>query len=378
MHIATDEKFIDTAHNIYEKAFPGKNKFLIIKRYKNQEIEHLSDYKNYHFIFIRNIDERISSTLSKADVIVFHGISTSMLSLIKIIPENTIKIWNVFGFEVYRNPYLCGKELYGKKTYEKFVYSYKKEMKKKIKPFYYKLFKHQKEPYLQLIEVMKGMHYMGILYKEEFEFFKDKIGLRDIKQIRFTYFPIENVLDIQSGVVNGNNILVGNSASYSNNHLEAFEQLKKNKVEDKKIICPLSYGDEAYAEKIIKKGKDLFGSNFKPLKKFLPIREYQKILKSCGLVLMNHYRQQAVGNVLNAIHLGSKVYLNKKNTLYHYLNRIGCDIYSIENDFNASNKDKFNLLEKKKVMKNRKIIEDELSLGKICEELVHKISPLLN
>ncbi|HAH49907.1 MAG TPA: 4-alpha-L-fucosyltransferase, partial [Balneola sp.] len=70
------------------------------------------------------------------------------------------------------------------------------------------------------------------------------------------------------------NILVGNSSDPGNCHLEMFralkEELAKKGLQNYNIVCPLSYGSDDHAEKVIKKGELLFGSNFMPLTNFLP------------------------------------------------------------------------------------------------------------
>ena len=50
------------------------------------------------------------------------------------------------------------------------------------------------------------------------------------------------------------NIQVGNSADPTNNHIEAFEMLRKYKHENVKIYVPLSYGNQNYASTVISKG----------------------------------------------------------------------------------------------------------------------------
>jgi len=42
------------------------------------------------------------------------------------------------------------------------------------------------------------------------------------------------------------NILLGNSATYTNNHLDCFEVISKIDLNNRKIICPLNYGDKEH------------------------------------------------------------------------------------------------------------------------------------
>jgi hypothetical protein len=54
--------------------------------------------------------------------------------------------------------------------------------------------------------------------------------------IHFEYFMDQ----VDSKVKLGDNILIGNSSSYSNNHLEVFEHLKTFDLKSKKLIAILT------------------------------------------------------------------------------------------------------------------------------------------
>ena len=63
---------------------------------------------------------------------------------------------------------------------------------------------------------------------------------------------------------NSNNILIGNSADPSNNHIDIFEKIKNFNFKNKKIIVPLSYPEnyEYYIAKVIIKGEKNFWGKF--------------------------------------------------------------------------------------------------------------------
>src|SRR5690606_28840957 len=44
----------------------------------------------------------------------------------------------------------------------------------------------------------------------------------------------------------GHNILLGNSSSYTNNHIEAIDQIANLDLQDRRVIIPLNYGDKDY------------------------------------------------------------------------------------------------------------------------------------
>ncbi|SHF85053.1 4-alpha-L-fucosyltransferase glycosyl transferase group 56 [Fodinibius roseus] len=380
IHIARDEKFIDAAHDIYEQAFPGKNRFIILLQDREDEINYLSKVEAYEFLYTsESYLAEVHTIIDEGCIVIFHGMKYDQSQVaLSIKKENVTLVWSVFGSEVYGNPYLVGNEIYGAKTYKTFVFTLKRMLKNALRP-YYRFFRRDDDLYRNIILAMRTVDYVAILHREELLRCKDRIKLRDdIKQLPFTYYPMDVIIDRHSGMVSDNNILLGNSAYYSNNHLEAFDLLKMMGIGDRKIICPLSYGNEAYADEIAKRGNSLFGAKFHPLAEFLPLSEYQKILRGCGIVIMNHYRQQGAGNILHAMHLGAKVYLSRKNSLYQYLTRIGCQLYCIEEDLKPDNKNAFRLLTKEQIQKNRTILERELSLDRICSELQQKFNPLLN
>lgn len=131
-----------------------------------------------------------------------------------------------------------------------------------------------------------------------------------------------------SGPTNGPNVLVGNSATYTNNHLEAFDRLKSLDLAGRRIVVPLSYGEPEYADVVMENGRNLFGNAFMPLVDFVPLDEYLAIIGSCSVVIMNHRRQQALGNICAALYSGAHVYLDDANPAGSFLRSLGATVHS--------------------------------------------------
>lgn len=55
---------------------------------------------------------------------------------------------------------------------------------------------------------------------------------------------------------------------------------------------------------------------------------------SCGNVIMNHVRQQAVGNIILMLYLGAKIYLRKENPIYSFLKENNFTVYLVEDILN--------------------------------------------
>ena len=131
----------------------------------------------------------------------------------------------------------------------------------------------------------------------------------------------------------GNSILVGNSATASNNHLDIFDIIQNT---NKKIIVPLSYGAydfNKYKSSIISEGKRVFEDNFYPIEHFMPLDDYRELTLSCNSVIMYHIRQQALANIFMSLYQGMRVFLNSKSPTYSFLKSEGIIIFDLKQDY---------------------------------------------
>lgn len=120
-------------------------------------------------------------------------------------------------------------------------------------------------------------------------------------------------------------LLLGNSATTSNNHLDAFEQLRN--VPNIEVYCPLSYGDIPYRNKVIDAGRAIFGNNFFPIIDFMPSNEYATFLNDMDVVYMYHNRSQAFGNIVMAIAMGKPVFMKPSNSLKQSVEAMEIRVY---------------------------------------------------
>lgn len=128
-------------------------------------------------------------------------------------------------------------------------------------------------------------------------------------------------------VPTGENILVGNSAGPSNNHLDVFEKLGRAKDPGRKVLVPLSYGEpQVYREAVIADGRRRFGDDFEPILDFMPLNEYNSLISSCSYVIMGHRRQQGLGNIISALLGGCTVLLDDSNPVFEFLSQRGAHL----------------------------------------------------
>ncbi len=154
------------------------------------------------------------------------------------------------------------------------------------------------------------------------------------------------------------NILLGNSASRENNHIEAFEILTKYADENIKIYCPLSYGDtEDYRKMVIEKGASVFKDKFEPITTFMSSEEYAQFFSKMDVAIFNNNRQQAMGNITLAAFLGCKVYLRQNTTMWRqYVENGGCHFYPIET-IKSIGIDEFKSIDYESIEINKKYFE---------------------
>jgi len=377
LHIATDEKFINAANYIFEKAFPGCNHFVIRRSWFNRKLDHVEKTNNIQIVFYdNNLINKLSEMTLKYDCVFLHGISAYNSAIYLRSREKEKFVGMLWGAELYTQENLPDQRLIGELTEAIKLPETKYTLKERIKELirgviYYKPATNENATKL----AASGLNYISTLHEEDFNYFKErKLISEKCRHIPFAYYPLEYIMKgNELSMINENDILLGNSASLTNNHLEAFQILREITTGNRKIIVPLSYGNSRYADYIQEKGTEHFGENFISLRKFIPLNEYTRIIQSCGIVIMNHYRQQAEGNILTMLWLGSKVYLNESNTFFQYLKRIGVVVYSIEKDFTKENQSVLENLSKTEIELNRNILKKEIGEARVIERLKQSV-----
>lgn len=381
IHIANDEKFINSANWQFENAFPNKNKFYIYFQNKNNNFIHVENKENVtKFSIDEDLDTFITS-LQPNQIIVFHSLSDYFFSIVLRLPSFVKCIWFCFGYEVYNDKNLYNEyKLLDKITKQNFGVgdnSLKKQLKNKIRPFYRKFNKDVSYTHFETkMEVFKRMDYIACSFDEEYNSIK-KIIKQEKKTFPFWYYPIEKIINIDDKVQeNRNDIIIGNSGFMSGNHLDVFDIIKNSNFNDRKIIVPLSYGNKDYIDVIIEKGKLMLGNNFQPLTTFLPLQEYNKSIKNCSHAIFSNHRQQAVGNTIALLWFGSKVFLSNKNPFYGYLKRIGVNVYSVQKDL--LNKNAFDNLTAQQIETNRAILFKNLNTQLLLENIKNGVYAIQN
>lgn len=131
-------------------------------------------------------------------------------------------------------------------------------------------------------------------------------------------------------------ILVGNSSTKENQHIEAYNILSKFKNKNIEIYSPLSYGDSSYRDYVIEYGKNIFGKKYHPIVDFMPTADYVNFLYSMDVGVFNNNRQQALGNIYKLLGLGKKVYIRDDTSMWNSLKSMGFILGNISTIINLT------------------------------------------
>lgn len=379
IHIASDEKFINSAHWQFENAFPNSNVFYIFTSDKSKDFKYVTPQPNINKFDISTDLPSFLASLSANEILIFHSLSESFFPLILQLPKTVQCVWMCFGYEIYADKrFFKEASLYDSITQKRFG---KGEAKSKYlvlesaRPFIRKVNKNLPLSSLEIKKkAISRMDYIASSFVEEQEAIQKLIKQKK-KTFPFWYYPIEQMVNIDETIVNDRNaIIIGNSGTMSGNHLDVFDKIKSFSCTDRTIVVPLSYGNETYIKEILDEGKATFGSQFKPLTDFMPLNEYNQIIKQCGVALLCNYRQQAVGNTISLLWFGSKVFLSTNNPFYHYLKRIGVEVFSYESDLNDQSS--LELLSNETIQNNREALLYHLNTNLLQAELKEAIAKM--
>ena len=296
----------------------------------HQKILSLKSQINPHIHSLNEDDyKKVLSLLQPGDSVVFHAFSHAQYSLIMQMPTYVKKIWIFWGYEGYHAMYYSS--LVDNKSW--LAANKHKGTKVFIKHLLKKYFlQHIKRYGIQTREIIKHMDVCATWDLWGHEFVK-KIN-PDIQTIHFSYYPAEWMFwpeEVPPMTIH-KNILLGNSVSYTNNHIEALYYLKKMSYSFDKVYLPLSYGNQPhYLKNLIQTGKRLLGDKFIPMTQFLPLEEYNKLFNNMRLVWMNHIRQQAAGNIFTALAYGKPVVLHPKSHMHYTFSRWGIKTFNPKN-----------------------------------------------
>jgi len=335
LHIADDEKFIDSVIEIFETVAPGNNIYLI--NHPSVDSLHYIKYRGLGLYVFNYNSTKYKEVINRPfNAVIFHGLWGYKYELVNQFSDNIHLHWISWGFDLYFIPPLL-RNLLLPETRRIHFNELKRKDKiiQKLAMDYARLwnvlnmFRYgELSDYYKLKKALKRIHSISTVVENEY-LLVQRYLTKKISYLPFRYGSIEQFgKGIYNEICTEDCILIGNSATYSGNHLDAFQVLCQTKISNP-VYVPLSYGDKHYGQLIAEQGKQLFGEKFHPLFDFIPLDEYNQILKKCGIVVMNYVRQQAMANIIVALWLGARIYLRPENPVYQFLCQNDFKIFDI-------------------------------------------------
>lgn len=372
LHLITDHQVIERTLRVYEETFPGCNDVLVFYG-SNTPFKHLEkDYKG-KIVNYDNIKEIAGNIdFSNVTYVIAHFMSMDKIDFIKLIPENIHVCWEIYGYDLY-NQFL---EPQGLKLY------YTDPRKYGTLPFLRTYF----GDILNLYAALRGVKYrLKRQIRKQFKYICNRINSiqcccgydakfitdyikRDIPSYEVFNYSLTEVLGELRGIdfFVGSDVLIGNSASFSNNHLYTLTYLKKIKMPSSaKLIVPLSYGGTPeYSNDVESAYKRLFPTHVEVLKEYMPLHDYNKIFLRLRSIILSAWRQESQGTAMMGFYLGIKVFMSARSPLYKWFVECGFIVYALE----ALTEDElFTPMSIEQKVINRKLVVDRYNEEKIKE-----------
>lgn len=323
LHIVTDDKFGKFVHQEFSQPEDVINEYLFVS--ENVQPIFINFPYQHHWDGADTYLERLMKTINTFQIVVIHFLNKNALRIIsKLNPEIKV-VWIGWGGDYYwLIDTLPQFSLYGEKTakYLNVKNSYFTKKLKKIKR-------------INKVRALQRIDYFSPVLQSEYDMIKINYPNFRAKYIAWNYGNLQDnyIAGYEDFKITDKNLLIGNSATPTNNHLDVFGKLEIGNTINffDKIFIPLSYGNKEYKKFIIDQAETRLGSTVNIISEFLPYEQYMEILQQCDNVIMGHIRQQAMGNIITLLYLGAKIYFQEESVVYKDLISKGYSVFTVAN-----------------------------------------------
>ena len=327
VHIGPDSPHLRFAANTFESVAPGANEYLVVGTAGALR------YPVSHGV-VTVVSPSPLGVLSilarrpKGDLIVAHSMTAHATAAFARAGRRTATVWSGWGYDFY-GPETEG-SLLGPKT-RALVDELARSRSVAHRPLWRRSLTGAWNGFARTLKRRAAARtdYLSVPVPGEEAVFRSQFPQFRGQTSQLSYFSLEESFATHGADrPSGTGILLGNSATPTNNHLEALDLLAGRELGGRRIVVPLSYGDPAYRDAIVERGTQLFGTDFVPLIERMPLDKYNALVAGCDVVIMNHRRQQALGNIGTALNAGATVYLDEANPVYPFFRRSGASVRS--------------------------------------------------
>ncbi|MEN6626753.1 MAG: TDP-N-acetylfucosamine:lipid II N-acetylfucosaminyltransferase [Candidatus Sumerlaeia bacterium] len=156
-------------------------------------------------------------------------------------------------------------------------------------------------------------------------------------------------------------VILGNSAWEQSNHVQALQWLGRFRDKPVEVICPLGYPKESpYKSEVISAGGRLLGERFRPLPEMVGWDDYNALLATCHVLVLNSLNQQGLGNLYCMLRAGAKIYIRGDCAIFRMLTEMGFSVYDTR-DLERISFEEFADYTAENAQRNRQLFEENLS-----------------
>lgn len=339
LHLIIGHQVVERALGRYERLFPNCNDVLVFSDVGN--MRHLKEYSSCPQITlkcVRKIGKQFD--FSRYNYIVAHYLTTVMIDFISYAPSNIHVSWDIYGADLY-NQFLepRGYQLQYSST-NKYLPFYQRLMNEigldKIIAFvrfgYITQFRCVNNLYFNRIIKRLNSVQIGCTCDGDL---LDQYSGKSFPRFRAFNYSLKEVLGDYYGIPFNDiasDVMIGNSASLSNNHLYVLSIIKDIDFGDARMIIPLSYGGvQRYKNAVVKGYMKSFSNNADFIFDYMPLQEYNKLFLNLKTMIMPSWRQESVGTIVMGLYLGVKIFMSNRSPLYDSYKKDGFILYELEN-----------------------------------------------
>lgn len=331
LHIFSDEKFFDGVSRFFDA----------LENVNNIYVFYTPD-KDFNFTYIKRTDvvkvvhdmESYAEYLSHPDIdiIYLQSLNPDFYPYFQYIDDAKKIIWWCFGFEIYQYYTMALQPLVPITLYKpltkKHIDAQSSWIYRCAKYIYHNIkFRARKKLRKQ---ILSRIDYFSPVLSSEYQLMCDHVPQFKAKPFMLSSGPGMPKKSEAKSLTTAGNILVGNSLTLTNNHLDIAAHIRDFNIGERKYIFPISYGSDYKNTAEFQRLLDLPEKNTLFMEGFIPFAEYTQIFDSISHAIFGHMRQQAMGNIFLSLRNGIKVYLYSESIAYKYLKSAGYKVFSIE------------------------------------------------
>lgn len=372
LHLFNHRTFVDQfIYNVNEINF--ENTFILLSNgntysgVNSKLISHVVPYSKEY--------KKLITSCSQFDFLFLYDLDKPKIDFVNELKKNKpIIVWIFFGADLYSLPELK-KGLFSDST--RALVNLKRGidiahyLKPIVRPVYQLLFKKKSLPIARKKAIAK-IDLFANYGIEEYEYLNRR--LKNSLPEFIEYFISANFKTIQYTTDKSNAILIGNSTSPYNNHIDIIRQLEILNY-DGKVTIPFSYGSQKIYIERIKRVVKNSSLKISLLEDFLQIEDYIALISRHSAAVFNSYRQMAMGNIFIALCAGVRVYLSQKNPSLPWFKRKEFKVFTVEDDLEEDIK-KHNILLNEYEMKANQYAFNKLASDGINFQFLTKIKEL--